>query len=332
MDAMGPFVAESLKNGSVVQTGGLARSAAGFRIRMSGGRLTVTDGPFAESKEVIGGYALIAADTREAAVETTRAFMQLHLDHWPEWEGECEVREVVVPGAVSEATHRAIEAVWRIESARVIATLARVVGDVGLAEDLAQDALVAALEKWPAAGVPDRPGAWLMATAKRRALDHLRRYRMIERKHGELGAEIESRRDDPEAASDAALDDPVGDDLLALIFTTCHPSLSIEARVALTLRLLGGLTTAEIARAYLVPEPTVAQRIVRAKKTLTKERAGFEVAARRSARRTAAVGARGDLPDLQRGLQRDRGRRLDASGAVRGRAPARAHPRGTDAR
>jgi RNA polymerase sigma factor (sigma-70 family) len=172
--------------------------------------------------------------------------------------------------------HRAIDAIWRIESARLIAGLARIVRDVGVAEDLAQDALVAALEKWPGSGIPDNPGAWLMATAKNRALDVLRRNRLLERKHGELGRELEARQE--EAVPDlAALDDDVGDDLLRLVFTCCHPALAPEARVALTLRLLGGLTTAEIARAYLVPEPTVAQRIVRAKRTLAEKKVPFEV-------------------------------------------------------
>ncbi len=173
-------------------------------------------------------------------------------------------------------THRAIDAVWRIESPRLIAGLARIVRDVGLAEELAQDALVAALERWPASGIPDNPGAWLMATAKHRAIDRLRRSKLIERKHAELGHELEAGQ----AAApdlDAALDDEVGDDLLRLMFVSCHPLLPTEARVALTLRLLGGLTTEEIARAFLVPEPTVAQRIVRAKRTLTEARVPFEV-------------------------------------------------------
>ena len=176
--------------------------------------------------------------------------------------------------------HHAIDAVWRIESAKLIAGIARIVGDVGVAEDLAQDALVAALEKWPESGVPDNPGAWLMATAKHRAIDHLRRNTRLDRKHEELGYELESGVESPEAALAEALDDHVGDDLLRLVFTTCHPVLSTEARVALTLRLLGGLTTAEIARAYLVPEPTIAQRIVRAKRTLAEARVPFEVPAR----------------------------------------------------
>ncbi|WP_437721894.1 RNA polymerase sigma factor [Sorangium sp. So ce861] len=173
--------------------------------------------------------------------------------------------------------HRAIHAVFRIESARLIAGLTRMVRDVGLAEELAQDALVAALERWPESGVPDNPGAWLMATAKRRAIDELRRSKLLERKHEELGHEIEAQRAMAAPDPDAALDDDVGDDLLRLVFTACHPVLSTEAQVALTLRLLGGLTTEEIARAFLVPEPTVAQRIVRAKRTLAEARVPFEV-------------------------------------------------------
>src|SRR3712207_1767746 len=172
---------------------------------------------------------------------------------------------------------RTVDAVWRIESARLIAGLARIVRDVGLAEDLAQEAFVAALEQWPDAGVPERPGAWLMATAKHRAVDRLRRASLHERKTDELVRELErsgaSAMPDPAAAAD----DFIEDDLLRLIFTTCHPVLSADARVALTLRLLGGLTTGEIARAYLVTEPTIAQRIVRAKKTLAAARVPFEV-------------------------------------------------------
>ena len=174
-------------------------------------------------------------------------------------------------------THRTIEAVWRIESARLIAGLTRMVRDVGIAEDLAQDALVVALERWPQSGVPDNPGAWLMATAKHRAIDVLRRRKRLERKHEELGRELESGAEKTAPDLDAAIDDPVGDDLLRLVFMTCHPVLSTESRVALTLRLLGGLTTEEIARAFLVPEPTVAQRIVRAKRTLAREDVPFEV-------------------------------------------------------
>jgi RNA polymerase sigma factor (sigma-70 family) len=173
--------------------------------------------------------------------------------------------------------HGTIDAIWRIESAKLIAGLARMVRDVGLAEELAQEALVAALERWPDSGVPDNPGAWLMATAKRRAIDELRRSKRVVRKHEELGHEIEAEQERAAPDLDAAIDDEVGDDLLSLVFVACHPVLSTEARVALTLRLLGGLTTEEIARAFLVPEPTIAQRIVRAKKTLAEARVPFEV-------------------------------------------------------
>jgi RNA polymerase sigma factor (sigma-70 family) len=174
-------------------------------------------------------------------------------------------------------THRAIDAVWRIESPKIIAALARMVRDVGVAEDLAQDALVAALEQWPASGIPSNAGAWLMAAAKHRAIDHFRRSKMLDRKHEELGQDLKEHQDSFVRDLEAALDDDVGDDLLRLMFTACHPVLPAEARAALTLRLLGGLTTGEIARAFLVPEPTIAQRIVRAKKTLAKEQVPFEV-------------------------------------------------------
>jgi len=185
--------------------------------------------------------------------------------------------------------HRAIEAVWRIESAKLIAGLARMVRDVGLAEDLAQDALVAALERWPVSGVPDNPGAWLMATAKHRAIDLFRRNAVADRKHAELGRDVDAGQEAALANLDEALDDDVGDDLLRLIFTACHPVLSLDARVALTLRLLGGLTTDEIARAFLVPEATIAQRIVRAKRTLNEARVPFEVP--RGAERDERLGA-----------------------------------------
>ena len=173
-------------------------------------------------------------------------------------------------------THRAIEAVFRIEQAKLIAGLTRMVRDVGVAEELAQDALVAALEQWPESGIPEKPGAWLMAAAKHRAIDLFRRNTLAHRKHAELGYELEIEQERlPDL--DAALDDHVGDDLLRLIFISCHPILSPEARAALTLRLLGGLTTEEIARAFLVPEPTIQQRIVRAKRALSESRVPFEV-------------------------------------------------------
>ncbi|MGZ3531242.1 MAG: RNA polymerase sigma factor [Vulcanimicrobiaceae bacterium] len=177
----------------------------------------------------------------------------------------------------TSAIHCTIEAVWRIESARVIAGVARLVRDVGVAEELAQDALVAALEQWPKSGVPENPGAWLMTIAKRRAIDLLRRRTVLERKHQALSREIELQQDMADPALEAVIDDDVGDDLLRLVFISCHPVLSTEARVALTLRLLGGLTTEEIARAFLVTESTVAQRIVRAKRTLAEARIPFEL-------------------------------------------------------
>ncbi|MDZ5454982.1 RNA polymerase sigma factor [Azohydromonas lata] len=188
------------------------------------------------------------------------------------------MREAATTGS---STHAAINAVWRIEAARIIAAVARLVRDVGVAEELAQDALVAALEHWPVAGVPDNPGAWLVATARNRALDRLRHEKLAAAKHEQIGHELEAQEalivPDFVDELDAARADGIGDDLLRLIFTACHPVLSTEARVALTLRLLGGLTTAEIARAFLVPEPTVAQRIVRAKRTLTAARVPFEL-------------------------------------------------------
>lgn len=174
-------------------------------------------------------------------------------------------------------THRTIDAVWRIESARLIAGLARMLRDVGLAEELAQDALVVALEQWPRSGVPDNPGAWLMTTAKHRAIDRLRRSKLLERKHAQLMHELEAEQEQQVSAVEASLDDPIGDDLLRLMFTACHPVLAVEARVALTLRLLGGLTTEEIARAFLVSESTIAQRIVRAKRSLAKAEVPYEV-------------------------------------------------------
>ncbi|MEV0591738.1 sigma-70 family RNA polymerase sigma factor [Nonomuraea cavernae] len=176
-------------------------------------------------------------------------------------------------------THRAVDAVWKMESARIIAGLVRMVGDVGLAEELAQDALLAALEQWPESGTPDNPGAWLMAVAKRRAIDHLRRHRRLDVRHEQLAHELATRPDTAEADLDTALDDDVGDDVLRLMFVSCHPALSHDAQVALTLRLLGGLRTEEIARAFLVSEPTVAQRVVRAKRTLADLKVPFEVPA-----------------------------------------------------
>ena len=206
-------------------------------------------------------------------------------------------------------TQRTIDAIWRIESPKLIAGLARMVRDVGVAEDLAHDALVAALEQWPVSGVPRNPGAWLMATSKRRAIDLWRRNKLLDRKHEAIGYELEAEQQavpDIEAAIDERADD-LGDDLLRLIFTPCHPVLTTEAQVALTLRLLGGLTTEEIARAFLVPEATVAQRIVRAKRTLADKQVPYEVPAGRRPRRPPFLRARRHLPDLQRGIYRHGG-------------------------
>jgi RNA polymerase sigma-70 factor (ECF subfamily) len=186
------------------------------------------------------------------------------------------MRRYLLCGMPSD-THRTINAVYRLESPRLIAGLARIVRDVGLAEEFAQDALLAALEQWPSSGVPDNPAAWLMTVAKRRAFNVLRRRKMLERKHDELGYEADAKQETEATNLEAAADDDVGDDLLRLIFTSCHPLLPVDARVALTLRLLGGLTTDEIARAFLVSEPTIAQRIVRAKRTLTESHVPFEV-------------------------------------------------------
>ena len=173
--------------------------------------------------------------------------------------------------------HRTIDAVWRIESAKIIASLTRITRDVGVSEELAQDALVAALEQWPSSGIPEKPGAWLMASAKNRAIDRFRRNKLLERKHEELGHELKTQQDAAMAEFELAGDDDINDDLLRLVFVSCHPVLSKEARAALTLRLLGGLTTLEIARAFLTAEPTISQRIVRAKRTLTEARVPFEV-------------------------------------------------------
>jgi RNA polymerase sigma factor (sigma-70 family) len=191
----------------------------------------------------------------------------------------CAARVTMVSSVAMTATdaHRTIDALWRIESARLIAGLARLVRDVGVAEELAQDALVTALEQWPRSGIPDNPGAWLMATAKHRAIDHLRRERMLARKHEALGHELQMEQQTNGGKLEASADDEIGDDLLRLMFIACHPLLSTEARTALTLRLLAGLTTEEIARAFLVPEPTIAQRIVRAKRTLSDAHVPFEI-------------------------------------------------------
>ena len=309
MEAIMKLGEEATRAGVLLDTQGLAPSAAGgVRVELAGGQLSVTDGPFTEAKEIIS-YAVYEVRSKEEAVEWASRFIALHRDLWPGWEGDCEIRRVFgpedfgepapepgdpagpggrpahgtpscrrprsgpgAPGDPARGTHAAVEAVWRIESARLVAGLARFVGDVGLAEELAQDALVAALEQWPAEGVPANPGGWLMSTAKHRAIDQLRRRQNYQRKLAEVGRMLEQRPpDEPD------LDDHVGDDLLRLVFIACHPVLPTEGRVALTLRLLGGLSTAEIARAFLVPEPTVGQRISRAKRTLREQDVPFEL-------------------------------------------------------
>ncbi len=294
---------ELVKAGVMLGGDGLHPSSKGVRVKFSGDKRTVIDGPFTEAKELVAGYWLWEVKSLDEAIEWAKrcpsdpSGVESELEIRPVFESEdfgealtrpssgsrssaCALRwrrsSSASPAMTASNVNRTIDAVWRIESARLIAGLARIVRDVGLAEDLAHDALVAALEQWPESGVPDNPGAWLMATAKHRAIDRLRRSEMAERKHQELGRELQINQALAAADWDAAIED-VGDDVLRLIFTTCHPVLSREARVALTLRLLGGLTTPEIARAFLVPESTVAQRIVRAKRTLAETNVPFEV-------------------------------------------------------
>ena len=318
-----------MQAGVLLATDGLHPSVKGKRVKLDDGKLTVTDGPFTESKELVASYALFQVKSMDEAVMWTKRFLEVlakanascarssirptsrpassrpnrrsasrrgartwmrsspsgnrnavaDFDRRPaclRFDDGVSVAAMATDTPPTDI-HRAIDAVWRIEQAKLIAGLARMVRDVGLAEELAQDALVAALEHWPASGIPDKPGAWLMATAKRRAIDRLRRHKLAERKHAEIGRDLDAEQEAALDQIDDALDDDIGDDLLRLMFTACHPVLSTEARVALTLRLIGGLTTDEIARAFLVPEPTVAQRIVRAKRTLAEERVPFEV-------------------------------------------------------
>ena len=240
-------------------------------MRFEGRKRTVIDGPFTEAKELIAGFWIWECASREEAIEWLKR---------APFDGgvEIELRQLDGTAALvaASATHRAIDAVWRIESARLIAGLTRIVRDVAVAEDLAQDALVAALEQWPREGIPDNPGAWLMATAKRRGIDALRRRVTLERKQELIGRELQllQQLDQPDLVAQV---DDVQDDVLRLMFMTCHPVLSADARVALTLRLLGGLSTPEIARAFLVSEGAVTQRIVRAKRTLAEARVPFEV-------------------------------------------------------
>ena len=258
---MGKYNDELTKAGVLLSLDGLHPQWEGTRVAFSGGKRTVIDGPFTEAKEAIGGYWLIQVKSKEEAIEWAKrvprstATSPSRCARSSTWRSSRSTSRRP-SGAdrlrvTTSETNRTIDAVWRIESPRLIAGLARIVRDVGLAEDLAQDALVAALEQWPESGVPDNPGAWLMATAKHHAIDRLRRNERLERKVDELGRELEVSQDTSRSDIDVALDaldDDIGDDLLSLIFTACHPVLSTEARVALTLRLLGGLTTTEIAR------------------------------------------------------------------------------------
>ncbi len=275
------FNEELVKAGVVLEAGRLHPSSQSKRVRFDGKKRTVLDGPFTETKELVAGYWLWQVRSVDEALEwLKRAPYDGGTGHVEGAQsiGPRKGEVPVVPErretAATEA-HRAIEAIWGIESARLIAGLARIVGDIGLAEELAQDALVAALEQWPVEGVPERPGAWLMGTAKHRAIDLIRRRKTLERKHEQIGREIELAQEDLDL--DTALDEEVGDDLLGLMFMACHPVLAKDARVALTLRVLGGLTTEEIARANLVPVSTIAQRIVRAKRTLAEAHVRFEI-------------------------------------------------------
>ena len=271
---MGAFMQKAVESGALIETGGFGPSVLGVKVSLADGEYTVTDGPFSEAKELYG-----VVRERRIQGRGHRDGQGVPLDRrWRRVPHPAGLRPGGRPTPVTGPdAHRAIEAVWRMESAKIIGGLARIVRDVGLAEELAQDALVLALEKWPESGVPDNPGAWLMTAAKRRAIDHLRRGAMLNRKHAEITRDLEALQRTATAGMEAAADDPIGDDVLRLIFAACHPVLSPEARVALTLRLLGGLATDEIARAFLVAEPTIAQRIVRAKKTLAEARVPFEI-------------------------------------------------------
>ena len=261
---MGKYNEELVKAGVLLAGEGLQPSSKGARVRFSGAERTVIDGPFTEAKELIAGFWLLQVASKDEAIEWSSAALTPLTARPRSRSARCSRRKISAPSSLPSSGTRssACAPTW---------ARSRVVRDVGLAEDLAQDALVAALEQWPESGVPRNPGAGLMAVAKRRAIDVLRRSERLDPKIDELGHELETGSD-----VDVALDDDIGDDLLRLVFTACHPVLSTEARVALTLRLLGGLTTGEIARAFLVSESTVAQRIVRAKRTLTAARVPFE--------------------------------------------------------
>ncbi len=276
---------EATAAGVLLEQGGLLPSQYGAEVHLTGGRIAVHDGPFAESKELVGGYAVYDVRSLDEAKEWSRRFLQAHVDHWPGFDAVVEIRQIAEFSLTSSTadsaveSRRAVEAVWRIESARVVAGLIGMVRDLQLAEDLAQDALVAALQQWPESGVPGNPGAWLTAIAKRRAIDHFRRQDRLERKVVELGHGLAGAADDGQAELDAAAEDHIADDMLRLIFVCCHPVLTLDSRVALTLRMVGGLSTAEIARSFLSTEATIAQRISRAKATIEKAGVPFEVPA-----------------------------------------------------
>ena len=282
---MGAFNKGLAQDGVILAADGLHPSSKGARIAFAGGKPTVTDGPFTETKELVAGFWILQGKSKDEIVA--------RLSQAPFEYGNLEIRDPAPPRTGRRATrrgrsadeqgpfeidaNRTVEAVWRIESPKLIAGLTRMVRDIGVAEELAQDAFVAALTQWPGEGIPRNPGAWLMSIAKRRAIDRFRRAEVLERKNELLAQDATPAAGADEAALAALDEDDIGDDLLRLIFIACHPVLSMEARVALTLRLLGGLTTVEIARAFLTGEAAVAQRIVRAKRTLAEAKIPFEV-------------------------------------------------------
>ena len=284
--APGSFLLQAEAAGAIFLIGELQRSSGATRLTFDRGRRVAVGEPPVSAPLRPAGFAIVDVASRAEAVEWAGRFAaasgttgiecrQVFLrDDLPTAPARRSRLTAAMP---TTETHEAIEAVWRIESARLIASLARIVGDVGLAEELAQDALVVALEQWPRDGIPPKPGAWLMTTAKHRAIDQLRRRSTLQRKHDEIGRDRELEQRIALADLASRSQDDVGDDLLRLMFTACHPVLSRDARVALTLRLVGGLTTDEIARAYLVSERTIAQRIVRAKRTLSEAHVPFEV-------------------------------------------------------
>ncbi len=284
---MGKFNEQLIKDGVMLAGEGLHASSKGARLRFDQGRTTVTDGPFAETKELVAGFWIVQGKSKEEVVERFThapfdggAEIEIRQIHEFEDLGDlvtpehAQARRAFADRSAPEL-QRAIEAVWRIESPKLIATLARMLQDIGRAEDIAQDAFVTALDQWPQTGIPRNPGAWLMTAAKRRAIDLLRREKTLGRKTEAIGANLQrSSFAEPDVDEEP---EAIDDDVLRLMFVACHPLLNAESRVALTLRLLGGLTVAEISRAFLLPESTIAQRIVRAKRTIAKAGVPFEV-------------------------------------------------------